>query len=155
MRELLGIARKRSPDRPVVEQWIGISVDEAQRMKPAREKNGDPATWVTNRWPLIDLRMSRNDCLRWLEKHGYPRAPRSACTFCPFHSDEEWRGLTPEEFADAVKVDETIRGLDIERKGEPLFLHRSRVPLAEVDFTVPRSNQLSLFGNECEGMCGV
>lgn len=34
------------------------------------------------------------------------------------------------------------------------FLHRSLKPLAEVDFDKDR-NQYSLWGNECEGMCGV
>ena len=50
VRELAGIYRKRSPTEPIVEQWIGISSDEAQRMKPAREKNGSPCAWQKNRW---------------------------------------------------------------------------------------------------------
>ena len=26
-----------------------------------------------------------------MKKHEYPRPPRSACAFCPYHSNEEWR----------------------------------------------------------------
>jgi len=35
VRELAGLTRKRSPESPVVEQWIGISTDEIIRAKPA------------------------------------------------------------------------------------------------------------------------
>ena len=66
--------------KPVI-QWIGISLDEAHRMKPSRDD------WIENRWPLIDLRMKRHDCLRWMQEKGYPQPPRSACVFCPYMSD--------------------------------------------------------------------
>lgn len=42
VRELLGIAGRRSPKSPVAEQWIGISLDEALRMKPSLELAGQP-----------------------------------------------------------------------------------------------------------------
>ena len=86
-RELAGLYRKRSPSVPVVEQWIGISFDEVIRMKPSFED------WQVNRWPLIERGMTRQDCLRWLERHGYPLPPKSSCIGCPFHSDEMWRQI--------------------------------------------------------------
>ena len=47
VRELLGIEKgKRGPRTPVAEQWIGISLDEASRMKPSRH-----SFIVQNRWP--------------------------------------------------------------------------------------------------------
>src|ERR1019366_2930017 len=85
--------------REDVTQWIGISFDEAHRMKDSRDK------WCANIWPLVDMRMTRQDCLRWMGDHHYPEPPRSACTMCPFHSDKEWARMkaeTPEEFAEAV-----------------------------------------------------
>jgi len=39
-------------------------------------------------------------------------------------------------------------------RGTP-YLHRSLKPLREVDLTDYSSDQGELFGNECEGMCGV
>jgi hypothetical protein len=39
-------------------------------------------------------------------------------------------------------------------RGTP-FLHRSCLPLDQVDFSAPVDNQLNLFENECTGMCGV
>jgi hypothetical protein len=70
LRKAKALARvpTRNRDRVYVTQWIGISVDEVIRMKPSREP------WAVNIWPLIDKRMSRHDCLRWMEAHGYPAA---------------------------------------------------------------------------------
>ena len=153
VRELIGLGGKRSPKEAVVVQWIGISTDESLRMKPARE------AWQQNRWPLIEKRMARWDCLRWLERNGYPQPPKSSCTFCPFHSDEQWRGLTPTEFADAVEVDRRLRSRAPEayRTKGVLYLHRSCKPLAEVDLSTAedRGQGNLFFNNECEGMCGV
>lgn len=152
VRELLGISRRRSPKVPVAEQWIGISLDEALRMKPSFE------SWQVNRWPLIERGMTRNDCLRWLERHGYPLPPKSACIGCPFHSDDRWRQMRdhdPEAWADAVSVDAAIRSGFRGIRGE-VYLHRSAVPLDRADLsTAADHGQLDLWPNECEGICGV
>lgn len=142
-----------------VEQWVGISVDEASRMKPARR------TWVTNRYPLVEKNISRNDCLAWMKTAGYPTPPRSACVFCPYHNDAEWvrmRDEVPAEFAAAVAFErnyQTALGQVSGFRGVP-YLHRSCVPLETVQFrpTLPSVvlTQTNLnFTNECEGMCGV
>jgi hypothetical protein len=147
MRELRG--------KKHVIQWIGISTDEIYRMKPSREK------WLTNSWPLIEHRMSRRDCLNWMKRNGYEEPPRSACSFCPYHSDKEWARLKrqePEAFSQAVEYE--IRLQAAVKKGSGfhgnLFLHRSGKPISEVDFsTEEERGQLNMFNNECEGMCGV
>jgi hypothetical protein len=151
VRDLLRISGRRSPREPVCEQWIGISLDEASRMKPAREE------WQVMRWPLIEKRMSRWDCLRWMEKSGYPKPPKSSCTFCPFHSDDQWRALTSAEFAEAVEVDRRLRSKppSAYRTKGTLFLHRSCKPLDQVDFsTLEDHGQLNMFINDCSGSCG-
>lgn len=130
--------------------WVGISTDEAIRMKPSRVQ------YIVNRWPLIEKGLSRQDCLRWMERHGYPTPPKSSCIGCPFHSDAMWRELkkNPEEWADAVEVDAAIRNQPKMRRQQ--FMHRSLVPLNEVDLSTPEDHgQLNMFNNECEGMCGV
>lgn len=129
------------------EVWVGISTDEAIRMKPSRVQ------YIVNRWPLIEKRMNRNDCHKWLERFGWS-APKSSCIGCPFHSNDQWRALTKEEFADAVEVDNAIR-FQSGIKGQQ-FMHRSMIPLAEVDLrTHAEIGQPDLFLNDCEGMCGV
>ena len=152
VRELAGLTRRRSPDFPVVEQWIGISLDEVIRLKPSLE------AWQINRWPLIERQMTRHDCLAWLDRHGYPIPPRSACIGCPFHSDRAWRHLRDtdrEGWDDAVALDRAIRGGLRGIEGE-MFLHRSAVPLDEADLcTDADRGQFDLWPNECEGLCGV
>lgn len=152
VRELLGIAGRRSPGSPIAEQWIGISLDEALRMKPSFED------WQVNRWPLIERGMTRNDCLRWLARHDYPLPPKSACIGCPYHSDAAWRTLRdqdPEAWDDAVSLDAAIRTGLRGIRGE-VYLHRSAVPLGEADLTTAADHgQFDLWQNECEGMCGI
>lgn len=153
VRELLGV--KRGPKTPKVEMWIGISLDEVIRMKPSR------VPYIAHKWPLLDMRMTRQDCLRWLTRNGYPVAPRSACVGCPFHGDDEWRNLkenAPLDFAAAVEDERRLQ--DAARRQNALdgmpYLHGSCQPLDTVDFQSRASHgQLSLFGNECEGLCGV
>lgn len=137
-------------------QWVGISLDEAHRMKPSRVR------YSTHIWPLIDRRMTRNDCINWMASRGFPKPPRSACVFCPYHNDHEWRRLRdeePKEFQRAVEFErkfQAAKSQTVMKNGFRLFLHDSRVPLDRVDFrTDEEAGQLSLFGNECEGMCGV
>ena len=151
MRRLAGYEKGARISKGTVTALIGISLDEAIRMKPSTDK------WITNEWPLIDLGMTRDDCLRWMESHGYPKPKKSSCIGCPYHSDDEWRSLKadPDAWADALKVDEIIRlptrGMRVHQ-----FMHKDRIPLKDVDLLTPRERgQQDLFGNECEGMCGV
>lgn len=152
VRELVGAKKGERIKGVQVEQWIGISTDEAIRMKPSH------TGWIKNRWPLIEAGMSRDDCFRWMEKHGYPMPSKSSCTFCPYHDDALWRDIKvndPVSWAEAVEIDELIRN-GVRGTKEKLFLHRSCLPLTEVDFrNAEDAGQVDMFGEECEGMCGV
>lgn len=136
---------------------LGISTDEYQRMKPCR----DPR--FVNRWPLIEAGMSRGECFQWMASHGYPIPPRSACTFCPYHSNEEWRRVksVPEEWEGVLALEKRLvdayEAHDTALRSAP-SLHQSGKRLSEMtdeDLADPDDDQLDLFGNECEGMCGV
>lgn len=133
-----------------VDMLVGITLDEVQRMKPARPK------WVRNRWPLIDAGMTRRACVEWLKAHNYPEPPKSTCVFCPFHSDATWRRRReeePEEFARAVAFDEAMRQLP--RVDRQTFVHRSLEPLATATLAPEDAGQEAFeFVDECEGMCG-
>lgn len=142
---------QRVPAGVEVEQWLGISLDEITRMKPAREK------WIRNRWPLIEKEMTRDDCVQWMKRHGYPEPPKSSCVFCPYHSDAVWLWLKrehPDDWQYAVELDRAVRHYPRAR-GE-VYLHRSLRPLDQVEFNEETNDQLVFdFSNECEGMCGV
>jgi len=128
---------------------IGISQDEVIRMKPSRVQ------YIVNEWPLIEKGMDRRACADWLLEKYDRRAPRSACCGCPFRSNEEFRALTPQEFADTVMIDRAIRNPHNGIRWQQ-FIHSKRIPLEQVDLSTPEERgQLNLFLNECEGMCGV
>jgi len=156
VRELLGVSI-RAPIKPgTVESWIGISTDEADRMKPAG------VNFIVNRWPLIEAKMDRAACSRWLFEHYGRRAPKSSCVYCAFQSPEQWLARktdAPDDFEIACSVDDALRSkANISRFHRRLFLHRSCQPLRDVDFNAivaGRSRQGDMFANECEGICGV
>lgn len=120
-RRYLQSVRRNQP----VEQWIGISKDEWWRAK-------DPdVQYITHRFPLLELDMTRADCIAWLERHGLDVPNKSSCTFCPFHKTEAWQEMKRENGPDwqqAVAVDAAIRD---KRPPYPLYVHRSCRPLPE------------------------
>lgn len=156
LRALLGFRPGERVRGVVVERWLGISLDEVQRMRDSREP------WAVNVYPLVERRMTRHDCHRWLARHGW-RAPRSSCIGCPFHSDARWREIksNPSEWEDAVAFDEAIRrGHPSVDGATPLlgnaYLHASLRPLAKADLSTPEERgQQSLFGQDCTGLCGT
>ena len=147
-------AGKRVPKDIQVEMWLGISADESIRMKPSRDE------WIDNRYPLIEMNMTRADIYKWFEDR-YPgrHLPRSACIGCPYHDDMEWKWIKenePESFKDAVNVDWSLRNVPAASgslRGKA-YLHKSRVPLADVDFSQTRDYG-DYMATECEGLCGV
>lgn len=147
--------RKRRDGRKVV-LWLGISRDEISRMRISQ------VPYIENRYPLIDAKITRAQCLIWMAAKGYPTPPRSACVYCPYHSDAEWLRLKtdePHEFERAAVFDETLREA-IGGKvltGQP-YLHDAMKPLREIDFgalVADATRQYDMFQNDCQGMCGV
>jgi 3'-phosphoadenosine 5'-phosphosulfate sulfotransferase (PAPS reductase)/FAD synthetase len=65
---------------PQVEQLVGISLDEWKR---ARDSD---VGYIRNVYPLIERRLSRRDCVRWLTAQGYPVPRKSSCIACPLRS---------------------------------------------------------------------
>jgi len=125
--------------------WQGISLEEVHRMKPA------DVQWLTHIWPLIDRRMTRWDCKRWLQSHGYDVPPKSACVYCPYRGNRQWKQSLQKSYDRTIinKVEAVLLP-----RGE--FLHKSCVPLDQVDLSTDEDRgQQVMFGNECEGMCGV
>jgi len=91
-----------------------------------RMKTSD-VKYITNRWPLIEKRMTRNDCVNWLERHGLEVPLKSSCYFCPFHSTAEWRKIFyfgDSDWQKAVEVDKQIRKA---RPPYDLYLHPARI----------------------------
>ncbi|MDH6111328.1 hypothetical protein P3T36_003351 [Kitasatospora sp. MAP12-15] len=149
VRRLLGYPHPvRVPRGVFAEQWIGISTDEFHRAKDADVK------YTRNRFPLIELGLSRGDCLGLLAEHGLESTPKSSCLGCPFHGNAQWRAIrdeSPEEWEDVVAFDRAIRAGNARATAEgrellgQAYLHRSRVPLDEAPIDkLTRREQLDL-----------
>lgn len=152
IRELLNVGyRQRVLKDTKVELVMGISYDEMVRMKTNR------LPYIENQYPLVDKKIRRKDCIDWMTTNNYPKPPRSACTFCPYHTNEEWLKIkeNDEEWKEVVELDKFIRN-GTRKPEEQVFLHRDCVPIDEVDFKKEqdKKEQLSLL-DECEGMCGI
>lgn len=135
-----------------VVMWIGISTDEKERAKESREE------WCDNRFPLLEKRLSREQCIAWMREKGYPDPPDSACVYCPFRSNARWARMKtqrPVEFAKAVGFERDYQAAAVGVLENTPFLHRSCVPLDQVDFADPGDPQSFLWQDECEGMCGL
>lgn len=148
-----------------VEQVMGISLDEQQRAKRP------PSKWSIHCYPLIENRITREDCLHYFKHKNVGNPPRSACIMCPYHDNKSWKHLKenyPAEFAEAVEFDEWLRNgkqdstskVMFYKKSEPgqeseLYVYKKRIPLAVANFNEPNEHQYSLFDDECEGMCGI
>lgn len=114
------------------DNWLGISCDELRRVRASRDK------WLNHVFPLVALRIFRDNCPQIVAEMGWPKPPRSACWMCPNMRDAEWSEMKendPEDFALAVQFDHDIR------KDDPgLFLHDAYIPLDQVNFDPNRDN---------------
>ncbi len=152
---LLGLTKgQRVPSATAVELWLGISTDEAIRIKPSRDR------WIANRYPLIEAGMSRKDCMEWWKERYDRPLERSACVGCPYQSRQRWvetKRRWPGLFAEAVEIDSNMRSRLAFAK-EP-YLHPRRIPLDQAvsrdEAQQRHDGERDGFGNECEGHCGV
>jgi hypothetical protein len=134
-----------------VQQWIGITLDEWQRMRDS------DVQYITNGYPFIDLSPAwkRTDAIRWLLDNGLEVPPKSRCVFCPFQRDADWRECKLTGNGDWTKAIEVDRQIRHKRPGYVAYLHRSCIPLENVDLRNAQDHgQLTLWDEEeCTGTC--
>lgn len=151
VRDLLGAGSRGKIGRRVT-CLLGISRDEAHRMRESEVK------WITHQYPLVDAGLTRAGCVKVLQENHVPVPRKSACVFCPYHSEAYWTTLKlhhPQEWEKVCAPDETIRNMTKAGVERPVYLHKSLKPMRE--FAPGNRAQLAPegFGNECEGLCGV
>ena len=149
IRERLG---RRKLKAGAVACWQGISLDEADRMRSSDVR------YITNVYPLVDARMTRQDCVEYLIRKGLDVPPKSSCVFCPFHKIQSWKEMKagiPEDWERAVAADQAIRSMR-ERSGFSMFVHPHRRPLEEaVRIPGELDSQLELIPSCDGGVCFV
>ncbi|GLP95302.1 hypothetical protein [Paraferrimonas sedimenticola] len=128
-----------------VEVWLGITIDEAQRVKVTGGK------W--NRvYPLVEMMLTRQMCIQIVEDAGLPTPPRSHCWMCPNRHNNDWADMQanhPEEFAKAVEFEKNLIA-----KWPQYRVNRSADPLGVQTFVDDgRGTQLDLIQFCDTGMC--
>lgn len=84
----------------------GISTDEPHRATPSREDDG-----YISAYPLIELGISRSDCLRIVREASLPQPPKSSCWFCPYKTTDQWitmRRQKPELFTATAELERML-----------------------------------------------
>jgi len=144
--------RRYGRNTPLIAQLaLAYTPRDVGRMRDPRVKRN------TNRWPLIEKRITRDMCVETIKSAGLPVPPTSACTFCPLQSDGRWRNLAaqePESFRRAVDLDEFIRARGRKNGKGLLYLHGSRRPLDHIYSVDQATFDLDHAGASCDsGRC--
>ncbi len=155
LRQHLGLKDGQlAPKDQQVDMWLGLSIDEATRVKPSKQ------AWITLIYPLLEKDMSRAQLYRWFKEH-YPDQdlPKSACIGCPYHTDQMWVEMKendPVSFQDAASVEWAMQNMPQSRGAltGTAYLHRARIPLNEIEFNV-QGTAADAMQEECEGLCGI
>lgn len=139
---------------------IGLSYDELTRMYTPHHN-----TYAVS-YPLIDMKLTRQDCIRLTRESGYEVPPKSGCTICPFQNAASWEKLRivhPDLYWKAVELEENDLNFPRYRLSVNL---KSKGPLRKFNGYVSNTRQLNLnmeepdldkSGMVCEvaGFCGV
>ncbi len=89
-----------------VTKVIGYDAGEPGRVKSAFQNDWENERLIP--WhPLYDAGFDRDGCIALIESVGLSLPKKSACTFCPNNTIQEWRDLSveePDSFAEAVAM---------------------------------------------------
>ncbi len=135
----------------LVEQWIGITFDEIERMKQSNVKYAQLIYPFINSFPYP---MTRYQVIEWLKSNDLEVPVKSGCVFCPYHDRETWRAIQKTNHDDwklACEMDSFIRN---KRPGYDCYLTSKKKSLIECDFGSPEEHgQLNMFNEDCSGHC--
>lgn len=126
---------------------IGISVDEIHR---ANNRRTEPHEEIL--YPLLDLRLRRDDCMRIIADEGLPVPGKSSCFFCPFHRETTWLEMArsePDLFEKSCALEDTLN----DRRGmlgkDHVYLTRFGKPLRQII----NDDQGTLPADPADGAC--
>lgn len=112
----------------IVERWIGFAADEKQRISPSRQK------YQTIRYPLIEMNETREDVNQYFYNNSLPIPPRSVCNACFANGIDTFKDMyynRPDDWNEAVKIDEACRDLSQIGINDQVFVSRTLVPLKD------------------------
>jgi hypothetical protein len=124
-------------------KYVGYDADEAHRAANADKRN-DPK--YTNRYPLIEWDITREECLDMIKGAGLEPPKKSACFFCPSskkHEIVELYQQYPDLLDRALKMEEnaeltSIKGLGRNFSWKTIIdLHKDQKELPFTGFDLP------------------
>lgn len=122
--------RLRDEDKKAHEMHMGFSFEEKQRCKDS------PNPMFVNRFPLVDMELTRADNYAYILDVWGLDTKASACCFCPFHRNYFFENLKehqPQTYAKLLEVDELLRDKNPKPPMDSdLFISRSRKRLADL-----------------------
>lgn len=117
----------------IVRKFIGFTYDEAKRIKPPEQK------YQYFEYPLIDKGMTKHDVQKYYRDNKLPIPPRSVCNACFANGlitlADMWTNR-PDDWAQAIEVDEAIRDLSQVGVREKCFVSKTRMPLKDLPTAV-------------------
>jgi len=138
-----------------VNQYMGIAFDEIDRMKDSL------VDYVTNLYPLIENRITRQGCVEIIEAEGLPVPVKSGCFFCPFSTMGRWKWLYeshPDLYLKAVDLEENSKHFPDQRLTDQVFRKRAKITLRElaIRFEEPSENLMKeiLEEEKLQSVCG-
>jgi hypothetical protein len=125
---------------------IGISTDEIHRADGGKHQ----PPYQESVYPLIELGMSRSDCLKVISDAGLPVPRKSACWFCPYTRGNQWAEMKrdePQLFERACQLEDSINRKRQDQGKNAAYLSRLRAPLR---LMTEAQDELPLFGPDAE-----
>lgn len=114
-------AHGASKDNPAT-VCIGISTDEYHRANSKKVEAYERPVY-----PLLELGLDRQACVRIIQQAGLPVPPKSSCFFCPFHRPTMWAEMRrdqPELFALSQHLEDTLNERRSVLGKDPVYLTR-------------------------------
>lgn len=124
----IGLKSTRIP-KGFVEKWIGFASDEVSRCKPPAQR------YVTFYYPLIAAGMDKQASQEYLKGQGLEIPPRSVCNACfanGLGTLKEMHDSRPDDWAQAVAVDESVRDWSQIGIKNPVYVNDTLIPLSEL-----------------------
>lgn len=82
--------------------YLGIDYGELHRMKQADVK------YIIQKYPLVDAKLDRDGCIKYIQDRNLPIPPKSGCWMCPFTKKQGWidmKNNQPEMLKKAIALE--------------------------------------------------
>lgn len=106
-------------------------------------------------FPLVDLRLRRQDCIEIIRNSEIPIPEKSSCFFCPFKRYEEWIDLKNNKndlFKKAINLEKFLNYKREKIGKDAVYLSSKGKSLQEIE-KINYTQTLFEFDEDCSGHC--